>query len=283
MRIVVTGAKGMLGRAVVSEFERGEAFTVIAAGRAEADITDAQAVRQFLQRQRPDWVVHCAAYTNVDACETEEDFAFAVNRDGPAAVAQACYDLGARLLHVSSDYLFDGRKGSPYREDDPPNPQGVYARSKHEAEAAVQARLNEACIVRTAWLYGSGGYNFPERILERARDEGALRVVDDQVGSPTYVCDLAHGMRQLIERDARGIYHVVNHGHCSWFTFAAAILEIAHLEHIPITPITTAEVQRPAPRPAFSALDDSKFAKFIGQPLRPWRDAAREFVATMPS
>lgn len=280
MRIVVTGARGMLGRAVVAELQRA-GHAVVAATRADADVTDPAAVQRLMNQQRPECVVHCAAYTNVDACEREEALAFAVNAGGTAAVAQACRTVGARLLHVSSDYVFDGRGRRPYREDDTPSPLGVYARTKLRAEEAVQATLDDACIVRTAWLYGTGGYNFPERILERARGKEALRVVDDQVGCPTYVCDLASGMRLLIERGARGIFHVVNHGCCSWYAFAAAILRAAGLEQIPLTAITTAEINRPAPRPSYSVLDDSKFARFAGQPLRSWQEAARAFLQTL--
>ena len=188
-------------------------------------------VREVVSKARPDWIVLAAAYTNVDDCETHPDMAFAVNRDGPANVAEAAKQVGAKLLFVSSDYVFDGKKTSPYETTDVRNPQSIYGRSKAEAEVRLLELLPDCCIARTSWLFGTGGKCFPDTILKLAASRPALDVVSDQRGCPTYSVDLSRAIIGLCRNDARGIVHVTNAGECSWFEFAREIVKGAGLSH----------------------------------------------------
>jgi len=250
----------------------GHGHDVLGVDLPELDITNPGAAR-VIADACPAWVVHAAAWTDVDGCERDPERAYLVNGEGTRRVAEACRAAGAGLVYLSTDYVFDGRKGAPYLETDPVAPLSAYARSKVAGEEAVRAIAPRWTIVRTAWLFGVSGKNFVKTIVEKGTAGGPLRVVDDQVGSPTYARDLAEAIEHLVSRELTGIYHVTNAGSCSWYAFTRAILKEAGLAHVPVAPMTTAELARPAPRPAVSVLANHAWAA-AGLPLlRPWPDA----------
>ncbi|MCI2239885.1 dTDP-4-dehydrorhamnose reductase [Paenibacillus sp. TRM 82003] len=270
MRWVVTGATGMLGTDVVAALrERGE--DVAPLGRADLDVTDLAACRRAAAGA--DVVVNCAAHTAVDAAETEEAAAFAVNAVGARNLALAAAGAGARLVHVSTDYVFDGDATEPYAPDAPQAPRSAYGRTKAAGEWAVAASGTDALVLRTAWLYGEHGACFPKTMARVGAERGALSVVDDQVGQPTWTRDVARLALDLVAAGApAGAYHAVSAGRCSWFGFAAAVLASAGLERVSLEPVTSAEFVRPAPRPAFSVLDTSNLAAVGVQPVGDWRE-----------
>jgi len=245
-------------------------------GSRDADIRDVSQVRRAVERAQPDWIVLSAAYTDVDGCESQQDRAFSVNRDGAVNVALAAKQAGSKLLFLSSDYVFDGTKRSPYEIGDPRNPQSVYGRSKAEAELRLLESLPGCCIARTSWLFGIGGKCFPDTILKLAGTRPALDVVDDQRGCPTYTVDLARAIVQLCRNHAHGIVHVTNSGHCSWFDFAREIVGQAGLA-TEVRPITTQQMPRPARRPEYSVLSPASLHGWrIEMPS--WQDALRRYL-----
>ncbi len=252
-------------------------YDVVAADLAEFDLTDAAATARFVERTRPAVIINTAAYTAVDQAECDSDTAFAVNRDGARKIAQAAKNVGASLLHVSTDYIFDGTKNGPYLEDDPPNPKSVYGASKLAGEKTVRETLAEHWIVRPAWLYGIHGKSFPDTILRAAAGGKPLRVVNDQKGCPTYTVHLAEVFAAIIAQPHFGTYHAVNAGACTWFDLARFVTREADLE-VEIAPCSTEEFPRPAPRPANSVLDTSKLAAVYGVRLPPWEEGVVEFV-----
>lgn len=290
MRILITGAAGMLGRDLVSVLSAPAAPasaavpTLYLADLDNCDITDPDALICFFEEARPDIVVHAAAYTDVDGCERDAERAMRTNSGGTQNVARAATAFDARLIYVSTDYVFDGLKGSPYDECDPPNPQSVYGRSKLAGEQAVRECADHA-IVRTAWLYGQHGRNFVTTILQQALKGQPLRVVDDQVGSPTWSHDLACTIAALVPKSATGIFHATGAGHCSWFDLAGAILEeaalLGHSARVPVVPISTVELARAAPRPAFSVLGNRRLREAGVAPLPHWRDSLRAFLRVL--
>ena len=263
----------MLGKDLVSAFADHQ---VTGLGSSDADLRDPQQVLQAVQAAHADWVVLSAAYTDVDGCETNPEKAFAVNRDGGIHVARAVAQTGSRLLFVSSDYVFDGQKRSPYETDDPRNPINVYGRSKAEAESRLLEIAPECCIVRTSWLYGVGGKCFPDTMLRLAKTQPELRVVDDQRGCPTYTVDLARAIVDLTIHQASGIVHATNRDCCTWFEFARAIL-LTKRPQTNVLPVSTAEFPRPARRPAYSVLSDSSLREF-GIELPVWQDALASYL-----
>jgi dTDP-4-dehydrorhamnose reductase len=221
-------------------------------------------------------VINAMAFTNVDGSEEQPELAFKVNGEGAKHLAEVTAEIGAKLVHVSSDYVFDGTKGSPYLEQDPTSPLSIYGKSKLAGEE--NARLNpDHLIVRTQWLYGLHGRNFVETMLRLAQEKNELDIVNDQIGSPTWTVSLARAIKALIEKDCRGIYHAVNSGSCSWFDFAAAIFAEKGVD-IRLQPITSRELGRPAPRPLFSVLDCSKLLRDTGLKMEGWRDALTEYL-----
>jgi dTDP-4-dehydrorhamnose reductase len=279
MRLIVTGAGGMLGRAVV-QAAGGRGHDVVALARADLDVTDAAAVDRAVRAAAPDAVVHCAAWTDVDGAEADEAAALAVNGHGARHVARAAAGAVARLVHVSTDYVFDGRKAEPYVEDDPTGPLSAYGRSKLTGERAVAEAAGDHAIARTAWLFGAGGRNFVDTVLRLAADRDELPVVADQVGSPTWVGHLAPALLDLAEGDARGILHVTAAGTCSWHGLAAEAFAQAGLACRAV-PTTTAEFPRPAPRPALSALRSTRPEAPV---LPPWQEGlARHLAARVPA
>jgi dTDP-4-dehydrorhamnose reductase len=273
MRIFVTGATGQLGLALQRVLAAHE---VTAPPESEADITRT-AIVDRITAARPEAVIHAAAYTDVDGAEANPDRAYAVNAEGSRLVAQAAATAGARLIAISTDYVYDGAKTAPYREDDPVAPLGAYGASKLAGEREVLAAKSDAVILRTAWLYGEGK-NFVRTVLRLAAERDELRIVSDQIGSPTWAEDLSIAIRALLVVPASGIYHAVNSGSCSWHEFAVAILRSAGYERR-VVPISTAELGRPAKRPAHSVLDCSKLAA-LGIRMRPWRDALSDYLRT---
>jgi dTDP-4-dehydrorhamnose reductase len=273
MKIMVLGASGLLGQALMREWKEDE---VIGLTSRDADIRDARAVSKLIETTLPRWIVLSAAYTDVDGCETNPELAFAVNRDGVVNVARAARRAEARVLLLSSDYVFDGKKTSAYEAGDIRNPQSVYGRTKAEAELRLLEILPESCIARTAWLFGSGGKCFPDTILKLAANRPFLDVVNDQRGCPTYTVDLARAIIQLCRKNASGIVHVTNSGDCTWFEFATAIVKAAGLA-AEVRPTTSAQMARPAPRPANSVLSARSLEAFgIAMPM--WQDALARYL-----
>lgn len=278
----MTGAAGLVGMPTTAAL-RAAGAQVVAMSRAALDICDADAVARAMDAARPSVVVNCAAFTKVDDCESRVDEAMRINADGAGLLARQAARVGARFIHLSTDYVFDGRGSRPYREDDvvaPMEALSAYGRSKLAGEQAVMAAHPEALIIRTAWVYGPNGPGFPNAILRAAREKPRLKVVNDQTGSPTYAPDLAQAIVELSARGATGFVHVTNDQTCTWFEFASEIVRLAGLE-TPVDPCTTAEFPRPARRPAYSVLDNSKYVALVGRPLRPWREAIAAFIQTL--
>lgn len=278
MRIVVTGADGQLGVELVPALAaHGE---VIGTTIVELDVTDPGCVDR-LAALAPDWVVHAAAATDVDGCEREPELAMAVNADGTRRVAEGCRRAGAGLVYLSTDYVFDGCKGAPYTEGDAPAPLNVYGRSKLEGERAVRGLASRWIIVRTAWLYGTHGKNFVKTILGKVKTGERLRVVDDQVGSPTYAADLAGAVALLLSRGQTGVFHVTNSGSCSWYEFTREILRLAGADVGRVSRIDSKESRRPARRPAYSVLDNAAWRAARLPPLRAWPEALADMLAAL--
>ncbi|SEO71991.1 dTDP-4-dehydrorhamnose reductase [Propionispora vibrioides] len=273
MKILVTGAKGQLGIEVAKQ--SGE-HDLILAGREDLDITDAWQVSSCLREVKPDAVIHCAAYTNVDGAESDEDGAFQVNAVGAQNMAAGCLETGARLVYVSTDYVFDGTKQGLYREFDSVNPQTVYGQTKWQGEELVRQILGRHYVVRTAWLYGEGK-NFVRTMLQLAEKQHTLRVVADQVGTPTSTVDVARAIYRLLDSDAYGTYHASCQGQCSWYDFACEIFRQAG-KQVQVLPVTTAEFPRPAKRPAYSVLDNYMLRMTVGDPMRSWQEALAEYI-----
>ena len=274
MKVFVTGAAGQLG----SEFGAAlQGHDIVALTSGDLDITDAKAVADVVDAHRPEVVINAAAYTKVDAAETEIDAAWAVNAGGPWHLARACARTGAALLHVSTDYVFDGTLDRPYTEFDPTNPVSAYGRTKEAGERLVRQTLDRHWIVRTAWVHGRHGGNFVKTMLRLGAERGAVSVVDDQRGSPTFADDLAAAIVQVIDEAPFGTYHRTNSGSCTWFQLAQRAYDLAGLQ-VDVTPITTAQFGAPAPRPANSVLEN-RAAALLGLPaLRPWEEGLERLV-----
>ncbi|MEV0182228.1 dTDP-4-dehydrorhamnose reductase [Streptomyces sp. NPDC050625] len=282
MRWLVTGAAGMLGRDTVEELRRRGA-NVTGLDRAALEITDPDAVRRAFAAHRPDVVVNCAAYTAVDDAETDEARALRINGDGPRLLARACAERGARLVHISTDYVFDGEaRATPYPEDHPPAPRTAYGRTKLAGERAVLEELpGAAAVVRTAWLYGAHGRSFVRTMLELEARRDTLDVVDDQRGQPTWTADVATRIADLgtaLSRDegAHGIFHATSSGEASWHELAREVFLLIGADPTRVRPTTSAAFPRPAPRPAYSALGHARWREIGLQPLRNWRSALHE-------
>ena len=278
MKAMIFGASGLLGKALMREWRGDE---VVGLSSAAADIRDANRVREVVAGARPDCIVLSAAYTDVDGCEGNPALALSVNRDGAVHVAEAAKSAGAKLIFLSSDYVFDGKKTVPYEAGDARNPQSVYGRSKSEAEIRLLETLPDCCIARTSWLFGTGGKCFPDTLLKLAASRPTLDVVNDQRGCPTYSVDLARAIIELARKQARGILHVTNSGNCSWFEFAQQIVASAGLT-TEVRPVSSQQMARPAPRPAYSVLSSASLNS-IGITTSPWQDALRRYLAERAS
>lgn len=273
MADLVIGATGLLGKALMREYPAGAAVGV---GSTDVEIRDAAQVRALIESTRPAWIILAAAYTDVDGCETNSTLAFDVNCQGAVNVARAAKDAGSRLLFLSTDYVFDGEKITPYEIADVRNPRSVYGKSKAEAEIQIAAVMPDCCIVRTSWLYGMGGRCFPDTILKLAATRAEIDVVDDQRGSPTYSRDLAHAVVQLCERGAEGIVHVTNAGDCTWFEFAREIVRGSGLSTT-VRPTTSDKFVRPAPRPKYSVLSPASLNQYAIE-MPHWKDALMRYL-----
>lgn len=275
MRIYITGNKGQLGRALEAALS---GHTLFGGDLPEVDITRLASIRESVAGARPDLVIHSAAMTNVDGAARDPDLAYRVNALGTRNVAVACQDVDCPMLAISTNEVFDGQANQPYLEFDRTHPINPYARSKLAGETFVRELLSRFYIVRTAWLYGYGGNNFVTKIVGRARSDGKLRVVTDEVGAPTFAPDLSNAIAQLVASEAYGVYHFTNEGACSRYAFAQKILELAGLAHVPIEPIRLADIDRPSTPPPYTPLRNFCGAQ-IGIRLRPWQDALAEYIA----
>jgi dTDP-4-dehydrorhamnose reductase len=275
--ILVVGSKGMLGQELMGVF--GSAARGV--DMDEIDITDLESVQRVLVTLKPRVVINAAAYTDVDGCESNTELAMQVNGEGAAHLAMVTSEIGAKLVHVSTDYVFDGSKGSPYVEDDLQNPLSVYGESKLAGE--MNAWFNpDHLIVRTQWLYGHAGKNFVETMLKLASERDVLTVVDDQIGSPTWTYDLAMSIKALIEKNCTGTYHAANSGFVSWNGFAKEIFRLAGL-NVVVNPMTTEQLNRPARRPLYSTLDCSKLANDTGFVPESWQEALKRYMELRPA
>ena len=287
-RILVIGAKGMLGKDLVeilrssSRVDQHLDCEILGWDIEEIDIQEEKNTVTKIESLRPNIVINIAAYTNVDGCESHDEKAFAINAEGMRHVALGALRCRAKVVYLSTDYIFDGKKREPYLEDDPPHPLSVYGRSKLRGEQYVQEMVEDALIVRTQWLYGKYGNNFVASVLRQAREKKVLSIVNDQVGSPTYTIDLSRVISVLIQCDARGVFHVANSDLCTWFAFGQEILKLSGMEGVRIVPISSEELGRPAKRPLYSVLNTEKLKRETGMTLRPWSEALREYLSTIP-
>lgn len=276
MHILIPGANGMLGHALTAVLSKQHTLTGL--DLPDLDITDIFALKSAVSTHLPDLIINAAAYTDVDGSEVNVEYAFAVNATGLRNLAVVCRELDIPLVHISTDYIFDGAAASPYLESDTPNPQGIYGKSKLAGEQYVRELTAKHCIIRTSWLYGEHGKNFVSTMLRLAGEWDEIGVVSDQVGSPTYTRDLARAVSQLVVKPICGTYHVTNSGVCSWYEFTLEIFKQAGIEGVKVKPITTEALNRPAPRPKYSVLDNSKWIAAGMPPLRPYQDALKEYL-----
>jgi len=279
MKILITGAYGMLGsdlRDVLKDHE------LIITGSKDLNITDQEKVIQFILEKSPQIVINAAAYTAVDNCESNYNDAYEVNSNGPKYLAIACNKLGIPLIHVSTDYVFEGNKKNPLVEEDKLGPKTVYGKTKLEGEKFIQDNTKKYFIIRTAWLYGIHAKNFVKTMLNLSKNNKELKVVNDQIGSPTYSYDLAKAIAELLNSDKYGIYHVTNKGECSWYDFAKKIFELSKI-NINVNPVSTEEFPRPAPRPHYSVLSNEKWVNAGFTPMRKYEEALSEYLSLLNS
>jgi dTDP-4-dehydrorhamnose reductase len=288
MKILITGARGQLGTQLCKMLQRGDselgsipevykAVDITAIDYQELDITKVANTLSFIEKLHPDVIINCAAYTNVDGCESNQDAAFAVNAIGSRNLAMAAEKVGARLIHVSTDYVFAGDGSVPYREFDQAKPVSVYGKTKLLGEEYIKTFCSRYFIVRTAWLYGYDGNNFVKTILKVAKEKGHLDVVDDQRGNPTNAEDLAFHLLKLALTEEYGIYHCTGNGECSWYDFASKIVEYASIP-CTVTPIISSQLTRTAKRPSFSSLDHMMLRATVGDEMREWKVALKVFI-----
>ncbi|WP_153980082.1 dTDP-4-dehydrorhamnose reductase [Paenibacillus xylanilyticus] len=285
MKVLVTGANGQLGRDVTLLLEK-EGHSVLACTRDQLEITNQHNCNNVISTYRPEIVIHCAAYTAVDAAETDVDGAYQVNAIGTRNIAVAAEQIGAKLIYISTDYVFDGTSEVPYQEYDNTNPQSVYGKSKRAGEVLVQSLSSRWFIVRTSWVYGVYGNNFVKTMLKLGQEKPKLQVVHDQKGSPTYTADLAGFLLKLMQSEMYGIYHASNSGTCTWYEFAEAIFAEARNAggftiQAQLEPCTTDQFPRPAPRPRNSVMDHLSIRTNGLADIRPWREGLREFISLM--
>ena len=275
MKVLITGSNGMLGHDLQKVLK--DKHELILTTSKTLDITDKENTIDFIVKNKPDVLINSAAYTDVDGCETNQDLAYAVNGEGVRNLALGCKEVDCPLVHVSTDYVFDGTAREPIAEDGEIGPISIYGKSKLKGEEAIQEILDKFFIIRTAWLYGINGKNFPKTMLELAENHSEITVVYDEVGTPTYTPDLAYGISKIIETDHYGIYHLTNSGQCSWCEFAKYIFEIADRD-VKVVPVTASEFSRPAPRPSYSVLKNEKWVENGFEPLRSYKEAIKEYV-----
>ena len=273
MKKVITGAKGMLGHDLTKILVNNDLHCF---NSKQLDITDENNVN-MIKNIKPDIVINSAAFTNVDACESQYDEAYKVNAEGPKNLAKICKNLNIPLVHISTDYVFKGDKNEPLIENDSVGPNTAYGKTKLAGEKYIQETLDKYFIIRTAWLYGHNGANFVETMLNLSQNNNELNVVNDQIGTPTYTLDLAYAISNLIKTNKYGIYHITNSGHCSWYEFAKEIFKLSNI-NIKVNPVKTEEFPRPAPRPKYSVLSNQKLIDNGFKPLRNYKEALKEYI-----
>lgn len=283
-KILVIGSKGMLGSALVKKLNAQHADFVCSTfpdtvdNCYKTDITDKQQLDCLFNAVKPKIVFNCSAYTDVDKSETDTETAFNVNAAAVGDIALHCEKINARLVHISTDYVFDGQGRFPYKTTDKTNPKTVYGKSKLEGEKLIVDSGCRFVIVRTSWLFGSKGKNFVDTILKIALEKNEIKVVDDQIGCPTYTVDLAEFMAEAANSDKTGIFHFSNTPACSWFDFASEIVKLAGF-NCKVLPCGTKDFPRPAPRPEYSVMDISDSQKLLGKPIRSWQEALKDYIS----
>ncbi len=276
MKILLFGHKGMLGSDLLLQL--GRKHEVAGLDKDEIDLTSMPACESAVNENKPDIVVNAAAFTDVDGCENALSQCIAVNAEAVLNIAVSCRKQNIRIVHFSTDYVFDGNSSEPYKEDSPCNPLNVYGSSKLAGENYLRSLSNNYLIIRSEWLYGKNGKNFVRTILDKAETTNKLEVVDDQIGSPTYTKDLAIAVDLLIERNLTGLFHITNRGNCSWFQFARQILKEAGITEVEVLPIKSDQLKRPAQRPLNSVLSMQKFISATGKATQPWQLALQDFL-----
>lgn len=274
MKILILGSKGMLAFKLIDVFKGNE---LVKWDLPELDITKKEDVINKIADLKPELVINAAAYTDVDGCETNKELAMNVNGNAVGYIAEACSKINVPLVHISTDYVFDGKKASGYAEEDKKNPINVYGQSKSLGEELLMKNTKKFFLIRTEWLYGPNGKNFVDTIIRLASEKPELNVVTDQVGSPTYTGDLAKKINEIAKKGVFGIYHVTNSGSCSWFDFAKKILEIKKIK-TPVKPTTSLEFKRPATRPAYSVLINKNLEKQGISKMRQWQEALKYYL-----
>lgn len=285
MKLLITGANGMLARDLIVQLQK-EGWPCAAFSKEELDITDAHSIEKQLLATLPEVVINCAAYTHVDQAETDDLQVKQVNQEGVAQLARLCKNTRSKLVHISTDFVFDGRRTAPYSESDVPNPLGIYGKTKWGGEQAILQLDFDYLIVRTSWLYGVDGKNFVKTILRLAKERAELQVVADQIGSPTWTADLAQALAHLLKVKASGLFHFSNQGQCSWYEFACEIMQTAYQQgmlskKIPVRSIASADYPTPAKRPAFSVLDCQKYSALTQQTIPSWQDSLARMLTQL--
>jgi dTDP-4-dehydrorhamnose reductase len=283
--IWLIGYKGMLGTAVLELLKKQEKSYMVS--DQEIDITNIDRLNEFTANKSISWIINCAAYTAVDKAEDEQELAFKINAEGPFNIAQITGEKGAKLIHISTDYVFDGTKDGAYGEDDVPNPRGIYAQSKYQGEQNIMACIDSYFIIRTAWLYGKNGQNFVNTMLRLFREKSEVKVVADQWGSPTYAPDLAEVIINIINADSvrYGIYNFTNTGRINWYQFAAEIYDLARKrglidKTVQISPISSEQYPTRAKRPMNSYLSKDKICRELKIMPKPWQESLKKFIET---
>ncbi len=286
-RVLVIGAKGMLGQDLTRVLHsslcadpRSE-WEILGWDLGEIDIQDEKGTVAKIEDLRPEIVINVASFTKVDECESQVEKAFAINAEGMKHVALGALTCEAKVVYLSTDYVFNGKKGEPYGENDIPDPLNIYGLSKLRGEQYVRELLKDGLIVRTQWLFGEHGDNFVTSILRQAKGKKELSIVNDQTGSPTYTVDLSKALLELIRRRAHGIFHVANSQSCTWHTFGKTILDYLGIREVKVTAISSRELNRPAARPGYSVLGCQKLEKEIGMTLRPWSEALKDYLRSL--
>lgn len=277
MKVLVTGVKGQLGYDVVRELQ-SRGHEAIGVDIEEMDITDETAVSRVMEETAPEAVIHCSAFTAVDRAEEEQELCYKVNVEGTENIAKMCQKLGCKMLYLSTDYIFSGEGQRPWEPEDTPSPLNSYGQSKYQGEVALRQYVDKYFIVRISWVFGINGNNFIKTMLRLGKENGAVKVVDDQIGSPTYTFDLAKLLVDMIETEQYGAYHATNEGICSWYEFAKEIFQEANMKEVTVTPVSSEEFPVKAKRPKNSRMSKEKLVQNGFSLLPSWQDAVKRYI-----
>ena len=277
MKVLVTGVKGQLGYDVVRELQ-SRGHEAIGVDIEEMDITDETAVSRVMEETAPEAVIHCSAFTAVDRAEEEQELCYKVNVEGTENIAKMCQKLGCKMLYLSTDYIFSGEGQRPWEPEDTPSPLNAYGQSKYQGEVALRQYVDKYFIVRISWVFGINGNNFIKTMLRLGKENGAVKVVDDQIGSPTYTFDLAKLLVDMIETEQYGAYHATNEGICSWYEFAKEIFQEANMKEVTVTPVSSEEFPVKAKRPKNSRMSKEKLVQNGFSLLPSWQDAVKRYI-----